>query len=324
MALCLLPSLESNAWFFFCLEISPIAPYNLNMYQIKSLALTLCCLIFFVTNISFGSEKVYTRSALVNIKEAIVYADPFLANAIGKISRNITISIGQPVRLNPKVVPVIVSGRVAYIQISDLYINDGSKSDYHNPNLLFEETPENILENNASYIEFHRFNFGTKASAPFQNIDAVNLTQISGVSVDFLHRQTTSNYLWGLGFEYYSTSSQNVSLAFFLIHPTFGFSPLKNMLFNLDLLVSLGFSTGTDFNINTNYHTETFGFMYGPKFSARLVFFPTLEYHLIGTLSYCSYNVVAPGIYYDINEVAYPGISRINGVNASLGIAAEF
>jgi hypothetical protein len=303
------------------------------MYQKRNLLLILSCFILLVTNILFASEEIGTKTAYVQAIDAIIYSDPFLKIPIGKVSRGTLISVGKPLLKHPAFVPVIIAGRVAYIQLADLDIGAAGNlaedsqhnlSGKHDPDLLIPPPSENILENNTGYFEFHRFSSGTELATMFQNIDGVNLTNMLGLSGSVLHHQSSSIFLWGIGTEFYSQTSLNVNYSFFLLNPTIGFTPIHNLIFCVDLLFSLDFSLGTNFVIQNNYYTETPGFWYGPSFGARFELFPKLKYHLIGTISYRSYKAVGAKDYFDDLDFSYPAVKSIGGINLSLGFAINF
>ncbi len=293
------------------------------MFEIKNIFYILCCFLFLVTDYSFGSEKDGIKKAKVNVPESIIYSDPKLKSPIGKIHYNAIISIGNPLEINPQVVPVIVAGKVAYIKIIDLTINDELNPIFHDPDLLIQKPPENILKNNTAYLGFHQLSTGTDVSQMFQNIDSINIPFMPGISLSFLHRQCTTRLIWGMGFEYYSRSSQNANFSFLLFNPTVGFSPLKNSLFSLDLLFSFDFTFGNNFIIQNNYYSERSGFLYGPNIGARLVLLSFWQYHLTGTVSYRAYSMSGTTNYYDAQDVSYPAMKTLRGINISLGIAID-
>ena len=318
--------------FSFAWKFHPLPLIILLMNQIRNLIFILCCFLFLVTNISFGAEEPGIRRAQVNVPEAVIYSDPATREPIGKVSKGTLISVGRPLTKNPSVAPVIVSGRIAYMQLSDLFLDQenkiivhekNSKTVYHDPNLLFPPPPENLLENNAAYITIHQLNTGPQMRDVFKNIDGVDLPYATGIGMIFLHRQSSANYLWGLGFEYYFQSSKNVDFDFFILNPTLGYTPIKNPLFALDLLFSLDFSLGTTLDIKNNYHNEDISTLIGPDVGARLVLFPNSKYHLTTTVSYRKYFVMGTSSYYDAQEVAYPPIKRIGGTDISVGFAFD-
>jgi hypothetical protein len=299
------------------------------MHPLKNLTLILCGLLVYAPNIS-SAENI--RTALVNVTEAIVYSDPALKNPLGKVPRGEHISIGKPLEKYPQVVPIIVSGRVAYIQLANLFmdqdnpiVTNGKKQKvlFHNPTLLDPPFTENMLKNNAAYFSIHMLNSGEQFQQIFQNIDGTTNTNMTEFSANYLHRQSTSRLIWGAGCDYYTQSSPNVDYRFLFIKPTIGFSVLKKSEFILDLIFSYGFSLVSTFNINNNTGEENGGFIYGADLGTRLIYWPSKKYHPTASLTYTHYGIMYSNDYFDAQRKSYPSAKQINGINLSLGFAVE-
>jgi hypothetical protein len=293
------------------------------MIQNRNLLFILGCFLFLVTNISVGQEKVNIKKAMVESYEAIIYSDPLLKNPIGKVSKSTLISVGKATLNNPQVVPIIVAGEVAYIQLKDLIVDDPKNPTFHDTSILFAKPPENLLKNNSVYLDAHQLLPGEEITSIFKNRDQVSYTSMNGISAAVYHRQSSSLFLWGVGLEYFYKSSTNANYSFMMFNPTFGFSPFKNRLFNLDLLFSFDFSTGSNFVVLNNYNLENGGFIYGPNFGARMVFFSSSKYKLTASMSYRLYRIIGASEYTDEKDVIYPAPTKISGLNLAAGISFD-
>ena len=64
------------------------------------------------------------RQATISSQYAIIYADLNLSSPIGKISKGQKIKVGTIARRNNSVVPIAISGKIAWIRISDILFDD--------------------------------------------------------------------------------------------------------------------------------------------------------------------------------------------------------
>lgn len=70
--------------------------------------------------VMFPTLGLSAQWAVVISERAIVYADPQMSASIGFIAKGKKIRVGEIAKNNGKVLPVIVSKRVAYVRVSDL------------------------------------------------------------------------------------------------------------------------------------------------------------------------------------------------------------
>lgn len=69
---------------------------------------------------------------------------------------------------------------------------------------------------------------------------------MTGFNLQFIHRQTTSNFFWGAAADYSAVSTGNMKFGYWLFSPTVGYSIFKNPLFSVDIYASL------DLGVNLN------------------------------------------------------------------------
>jgi hypothetical protein len=314
------------------------------MFFIRKILVILCCFLILVTNNSKAEEinKVTSkettketskiRTALVNVIEAIVYSDPSLKNPIGIVPRGTYISIGGKLIKSPSVVPVVVDGRVGYIKLSDLYLDEDQqfiingrkvKSIYHDPNYLDPRHDENLFLNNTVNVSLHKLFTGQEVKSLFQNIDGTDQSTMTVFGADYIHRHSQSRLIWGIGMEYLWATSENVKYSFLVLKPIIGHTIIKNPLLFLDLFATFTFSIDSTLIIKSNAKDNAAGFLFGTDLGARAVFFPEGKYHPTASIAFSSYKVRDVPNYSDSQDNTYPAVESIKGINLAIGISID-
>lgn len=273
-----------------------------------------------------------SKLARIIVPKAIVYSDESMISPIGHIVDNKLIKVGNPRKKNPDLVPIVVYGRLAYIELKNIKIESDSdqninlkngRSEEHNIDALLMKPEEKLNQNNSLFFTVQKFSAGSQTANLIETIDGVSNDQFLGLGANIIHRNSMSRIFWGLGYEYNALKSDHVILDFFQINPTVGLTPLKNPLLILDLLFSFDFSFNAQYKYN-NYDIGPTPFYYGPNLSARVLLFPNQKYHLTGTLGFRSYKVIGFESLNDINNsMVINGITRMSGVNLGIGFGLE-
>jgi hypothetical protein len=301
----------------------------------------LCFLFIFVTPIfaiseikteTHDSQSGYHR-ARVTAAKAVVYADEVLSSPLGYVAIDKVIFVGNPRKQNPDLYPTIVYGRVAYIEGKNFKFEDENVDSYnakkgvsreHNIDVIIAKTDEKLSENNSAYLSLQSFSAGSEFKRFTQDVSNAEKDNFFGYSASLLHRQSDGRMIWGAAYEYMSISTSNIDLNFFIFGPLIGYTPFKSNFLFLDLILSVDFSLGSNFDINDNYQNEDAPFVWGPQLAGRLVFFPTKKYHPTLALSYRSLSVSNLDSITNRNDELITGISSMNGVGISLGLGIEF
>ncbi len=307
----------------------------------RLLKLTLGLLLLFVTpnitavaavNSNENEREGATHAARVISARAIVYSDESMNSPLGYISNDRLIMVGNPRKKNPELVPLVVYGRLAFIEARNLHYENESVEIQnakrgapreHNIDLVLARPEEKLSENNSVYFDLHQFNTGEDTKTLFQTIDGTEKSGLSGIGVTLLHRNQNSRLLWGAAFEYNSTSSSAIDLKMTLMRAILGYTPIRTPLFLVDLGGALDVAPSITLLIKTNSVDEPNGFAYGASAHARIVFFPENTYHLFGTLGLRSYKVINLENLVDANSVPVNGISKMGGIDLSIGFAME-
>ncbi len=308
--------------------------------HIKFNAFILSCLLFFVTPLlafgesnSFDNETMSTmHTARIITPKAIIYADEILNTPLGYITNGKTITVGNPRKKNLDVYPLIVYGRIAYIESSNIQLEDSSQDELnlkrgvtreHNVDIMIIKPEERLSENNSAYFNLQQFGSGSDTKNLFNTVDGVARDNFLGVGIALLHRQSTGRLIWGAGYEYDYISSENIKLDLYILSPAIGYTPIKNSLFLLDLIYSFDFSLFSKLDIKNNFSTEPTPFFWGSQLNARLVFFPNQAYHAHLALGLRDYGVQNTKTLLDKNDTKINGIKSVKSVNLALGLAIE-
>ncbi len=301
-------------------------------------ALILGCIFLFVTPImasdddSESSDPIMgPQTARIIVPRAIVYSDESMNSPLGYISNDKLVKVGNPRKKNPALVPLVIYGRLAFIEAKNIHYENESMELYnsrrgapreHNIDDILIRPEEKLSMNNSAYLDLHQYSAGEQTSNLFDSIEGVSKQNFVGLGVYLIHRQLKSPIFWGAGYEYSSISSSNISFNTYTIAPTVGYTPMRNQLFLVDLSLSLDFASG-QIKIKNNYSDEPAAFIYGPQISSRIVFFPEQKYHVTGSLGLRSYKVLGIETLPDANDLPINGISLIKGINLAIGFAIE-
>lgn len=274
-----------------------------------------------------------THVARVISPKAIVYADENMLTPLGYISNGKAIIVGNPRRINRDLVPLVVYGRLAFIETKDIRFDDSTEEEYtskrgapreHDVDVTIQKPEERLSENNSMYFSLHRYNSGDELKQMFATLDNAEKDVMSGFNLQFIHRQSTSRFFWGAALDYSAMSSANMKFDYWMLAPTFGYTVLKNPLFLVDVYGSLDLGLNLEYNIENNFEEEPAGWIWGVQGNARVVFFPNSRYHAFGGIGIRKYSVVDLQTVRDINGDDVPGVKSITGISLFLGAAMEF
>jgi hypothetical protein len=227
-------------------------------------------------------------------------------------------------------VPLVVYGRLAFIESKNIHFENESieilsskrgAPREHNIDIILAKPEEKLSENNSAYFYLHQFSAGIETENLVHNIDQSTKNHFTGFGISLFHRQPTGRAFYGAGYEYNGLSTSNVKFALYLLTPTVGYTPIRNPLFLVDLTFSLDFALSAQLSIQNT--SQPSGFLWGPQLGARMILFPDQKYHAIGGIGYRSYKVLRMGELVDANGTKMSGITKIDGINLSIGFAIE-
>lgn len=295
------------------------------------------CIFLFVTNVlvvvaNESDTSSGGHTARIIVPRAIVYSDENMNSPLGYISNDKFIKVGNPRKKNPDLVPVVISGRLAFIESKNLHFENESIENLnskrgapkeHNIDIVLTKPEEKLSENNSAYFALHQFAGGIDTKTLFENVDGANKQNYLSLGAYLYHRSPANKFFWGAGYEFNSITSNNIQFKIYMLNPTIGYTPIKTSLFLIDLSFSLDFSLGTEFKITNNTDEEPSPFLWGPQLTSRIVFTPNQKYHFYGGIGYRTYNVLNLNSVFDSSENLVNGISKISGIDLSIGFALE-
>lgn len=210
----------------------------------------------FLSTTTYGAQKAY-----VVVDEALIYADITLKAPIGKISRGQEVMVGSVARRSGTVLPIAISGRIAWIDIDDLSFDPvlnfepfSAQYSEHNIETQFQTAMDKLTANihfavsygttelSDGWLDFMEDVGSTAAS---KSIEQFRLT--------FEYRPPDGWYHWGVGLNYLSTPNHRGQLQYRGLYGEFFVSRilLRTSLISLEAQANLLLSGSTEFVVNT-------------------------------------------------------------------------
>lgn len=309
------------------------------MRNFKNIRIILIAVLTFVISFSlFAEESSKTRIAKIIVPRAVVYADEYLNTPLGYIANGKYIHVGNPRKVNQEIVPLIVSGRIAYIELRDIDYQDDEVIESnqkngivreHNVDIILKKPEEKLNENNSIYFQLGRFDGGSELKQAVYNLESLEGSWLTSFGTFFLHRNPLSKIFWGAGFEYSYLKADQMRFDVFMFSPTFGYTFIRNFVFSVEAFANLDLATSTSFKIDNNYTEDPKGFMWGPQIGIRVIATPNTKYKIFGSLSYRKYSALdlSPLKRTDpddiSSEITYDGVSKVGGLSLNFGIGFD-
>ncbi len=272
---------------------------------------------------AFGSQK-----AVVSTENAVVFADIDLSAPIGTIHQGKEIKVGAISRKNGTVLPIIVTGKIAYIQVKDVYLKEFKVSDtkkiseHKYYDVDEKKVSDNLKENNHISLAIHQINSGADWQK-FSNDQGKSGKDLTAYLLMFEHRSPSMKYHWGGGLGFYNISEENFYFKTLTVEFVTHFIPISTSIFTLDFGGGLLFSGDARIKISGT-EVETRGPLYGNQFSAQAKIFPHSKFSFLGGVEirkmYLDGFKKIPTT--DPNKTAE--IKTIGGIGYYLGIAYRF
>lgn len=287
---------------------------------------------FFVLFIFFPlltvENTLAAKIAQVIIPKAIIYADEDLTAPIGHVSNGKLIPVGKPLQHKTEIVPVIISGRLAYVHIQDIrYISEEDEElekrkgapREHQIDQEFLTTEDKLTENNYVTFSYGSIASGNDVQTFFQQADGREQTSFHRFIVDLYHRAPEKRVNWGISFEYFRAAGSTASIDSFLFSPQASLSLIKIQKVNFELFTALNIGAGNTIRIDNNFANEPRGWFYGFELGARASLPLSSKWSATGSLSYRTLKAV------DITNLEYPDgtfgeINSLQGIGFSLGL----
>ena len=121
-----------------------------------------------------------TFTARISGPKAVVYSDENMLSPLGYIGNGKAITVGTPRRMNRDLVPLIINGKLAYIEIKNIRYEDTRDQEYmarrgppreHNFDLILPKPSERLSDNNSLFFNLHTFSAGQQVKDAFVNLE---------------------------------------------------------------------------------------------------------------------------------------------------------
>lgn len=231
-------------------------------------------LLFVITIVPVFAAKI----AQIVIPKAIIYSDEALTSPLGHVSNGKLIPVAAPLEKNPDIVPVMISGRIAYVHIQDIrYVSDGDEElekrrgapKEHRIDDEFLTIEDKLTEHNHFSFGFGSVAAGEDAQNFFLNVDGVEKNTATRFYADFLHRNPHKRLSFGFGAEYFTISSSNAEISSLLINPQVAYSLIKFKKVNFEAYFAGNFGAGNTVRVDNNYANEPRGWFMGWEIGLR-------------------------------------------------------
>jgi len=216
------------------------------------------------------------RLAKVTHLKSAIYADPELKTPIGYISRGKKIYVGNKNYKSDHITTVIVSGKLAYIKISDIIID----SELFKNEFVREQQIEYLgLKSIDSKKEEFHYNLSVGYLLPIVSKTSFNAASSLkenlipfSLFIDSERYSNTSNYFWGLGFNYIQFSGSSVKYKTGIFKPKFGWTLFRNEFFKINLQATINLSM--DYRLEFSNKQKFKGDLIGSNIELSTQFLP--------------------------------------------------
>ncbi|OFZ26811.1 MAG: hypothetical protein A2381_06630 [Bdellovibrionales bacterium RIFOXYB1_FULL_37_110] len=272
-----------------------------------------------------------TRLAHVKTDQAVVYADQNLSTPLGRISRGKKVVVGEVPRKYGTLLPVLIAGRVGWIQIKDIQFVEIADTDSENMlehDIIALEKSDNLGINNHIGLVHNVLVFGNEWEELSYAIgDEVGLRPFY-MTLYFDHRPPSLRYSFGVGLSYLYLEQEHLVLSAPMLELKGLWSAIKYKYFNFNL--SLGAFFSGAFKVDSTYNPldedyDNTGEMYGINYGVEFKYFPYSTFSLINGLSFQRGIIsgLAPiKISYEENDTV--ALTRFKATNYYFGVSYQF
>lgn len=275
--------------------------------------LVLFCILFHLTGHAY-------RFAITKARQTVVYADVDLAAPIGYIRSGRKLKVGDTTLKQGSIVPLIVSGKIAYVKTSDIsFTISGSKLEHRTPELteheidkIFKSDAEKLKENSYLSLDYMRVSPGSDWQdfhEKYSNTDAPAFNRIN-LAIEYRDPKSRNGFKLGLG--YLFGSSENTKITSIYGDFQYQFRIINRSSFALEAYAGL-IITG-DFT-QENFGEKSAGGAWGYNAGGRVRIAPFSALGFYAQAAIVSYNS------YSMDEIVTETVSSVGGVSLGVGIS---
>lgn len=252
---------------------------------------------------ALGSQK-----AVVSAPSAVIFADMELSAPIGTLKQGKEIRVGSVARKNGTVLPVIVMGKVTYIQVKDVELQefkvDSSKklAEHKYFNVSGQKVEDNLSDNNHLSLSMHKFASGDDWDKFSRELGQSSGEDVTGYLLMFEHRSPETKYHWGGGLGFYSISEQNFYFKTLTVEFQMHYIPISTALITIDLGGGVLFSGDARVKVS-GASSEARGSLFGYQLSAQAKIFPYSKISFLAGM--------------EIRKMSFNGLDKISTDNGT-------
>ena len=282
------------------------------------------CFIFIF--LIFCSPIHAAQYAVVSSKKAVIFSDVSLESPIGYINRGKKIKVGEVKRRHGTILPVVVSGRVAYIQVKDLnlekeFIENSTRTVRDHEIDRDEIEKDSWDENNFVIFNYSQMESGNSWDELTNEFGGQNSNSLSSWEILFEHRPLFGNLSWGIGAHYKNIENEVIGFKTLSVSGHLDYSLYRGDFVMIDLNVAL--SASGDARLKTFKNASEYkGALFGTSFGGKAKLFSRSK---LGIVVGANFTNLSPS---GMDEIENPNNSNqtkkfngLNGLNLYAGIS---
>ncbi|WP_127717641.1 hypothetical protein [Halobacteriovorax sp. HLS] len=269
------------------------------------------------------------RVATITSPKAVVFSDQNLSTPIGYISYGKKVKVGDVEKKDGTILPVIISGRVAYIQTKDILIKRTAddpgittpKITEHDVEMTFKTDQDKLSENNFVSIGAGALNGGAGWQDYSESFNDQS-SSLLNVSIHMEHRAPQNRLSWGFGISYYTVTQEFLALKTLTLDASLYYALVHFRYITIEGFGGLNFSG--DIKISQGQGEQiSKGVLYGYNFGAlaRIMPYSKIGFYAGASIKSLYINDMEP-LLNDANQEV--NISSLSGMNLFAGLSYKF
>ena len=272
-------------------------------------------------------EEMRDRKAIVTQTDGVIFADVGLNYPVHKLEKGQVLNLADWEVKIENVFPVLINGGVGYVRAGDIKVQKvfssqaASRLKEHNIDFLYEEHITNLDGRTSLLVKYDSFSPG-KEWSNFNELAGDRNDGLKGYQFLIEFQPRGENMGFGIGPSHYKADQSVIKLSTWAIEGQAYFSPARWSLFQWDLHVGGGFSSGLTIEVEGVEGVNT-GYFYSYNVGTTVRILP--DYKIGGVIG-ANYRVWKIS---GMKEVIFPGggISDLNGLSGTdffIGLSYKF
>ena len=269
----------------------------MRFYRLKFF-LSLICLLWAL--FSFNNSAHSAQLVTVSTSRAIIYADKELTLPLGYVTMGKKLRVGEVARKGGQILPLIVSGKIAYVRVSDVSFSKDGKTKGYSRYYQKDEGPidfdslhkikNKLQKNNYLTSSYGFFDPGENWHSLASSTGSVAKESIKTLSLTLEHRDPLKKLSWGIGFKLYTLTQESLKTLSLNLEIPFYYNLYKIKKISFDGIMALSLASSVKIKIldTPGYYKA---FQYGGFLGLRSRVPLTTQWDMLFTLSYKLLNI---------------------------------